>query len=1847
MKLQKQPSWYALVLFTQMLLAVVAIATPAQAQGGAMSTPAQGSTLSGSSVTFTWTEGAGASAYWLDIGSSAGGNNYYSSGNLGTALSTTANGLPTDGSTVYATLYSLIDDVWTPNAYTYTAYNPAGAGGVITSPANNSTLSGNSVIFNWTAGTGGATGYWLDIGSSAGGNNYYSSGNLGTALSTTATGLPTNGSAVYATLYSLIDGVWTPNAYTYTAFNAAAAAGGVLTTPTPSSTLSGSTVTFIWTAGSGTSAYWMDVGSAAGGNNYYSSGNLGSVLTVTATGLPTNGSTVYVTLYSQIGGVWTPNAYTYTAFNAAAAAGGVLTTPAPSSTLSGSSVTFDWTAGTGVSAYWMDVGSSAGGNNYYSSGNLGTALATTVNGLPTNGSTVYVTLYSQIGGVWTPNAYTYTAFNAAAGPAVMQTPTPGSQLSTNSVTFTWSADASATAYWLDIGSTPGGGNVYSSGNLGNVLTTTDPNVPANGITLYVTLYSLVGGQWVSTSCTYTAAPGAVMQTPSPGSKLSGSSVTFTWTAGTGATGYEITVGSTYGGSDIYLSGNLGGLTTTVNNLPVNGSTIYVTLISYVVGGQLQNYYRYISATTSLVSIAVTPANPSIVSGATQQFTATGNYADGSQQNLTSSVTWTSSSTSVATITSAGLATGVGTGSTKIQATSGSISGSASLTVPTPGLVGYWTFNEGSGTTAADSSGNGYNATLVNGVSWVTGEIGDAVSANGTNQYVSIPAVNVSTTNAVTVTLWVNRTYSASAGDVLFEATTNYNQSTTGFGFFPDDSTCGGIQAALLGNVGYTANCYAQPSSGVWHHLAVVYDKSQTGANEVSFYLDGAPQTATKTLYANTNTNDFGNNPIYLFSRGGASNYAAGIVDELRIYNSALSASQIQQIYEATLTSIVVTPANSSIAAGATQQFTATGDYSDGSQQNLTNSVTWNSSSTAVATISSSGLATGVATGSTTIQATSGSINGSTGLTVTPPPTLVSIAVTPANSSVAAERTLQFTATGTYSDGSQQNLTSSVSWTSTNTAAATISTTGLATGVATGSTTIQAASGSINGSTGLTVTPAPTLVSIAVTPANPSIASGATQQFTATGTYSDGIQQNLTSSVGWTSTNTAVATISSTGLATGVTTGSTTIQATSGSINGSTGLAVTPPPGQFVQWSSGDTGAAHVSHTYMNNAVTNGDLILVFSHWDNQALTASVTDNYGNTYIPISGPISVGTAARFQAWYAKNVVGGVNLGVTITYSGTTTSISLVDAAEYSGLDTSAPLDVFGSAQGTGVSQNSGPSPATTASNETIIGMFGYDGYATLYTAGPGFTFRDYDASSMLEDMSVTTNGNYTATATSNDPANWVAYVICFKNAFQGPLSLTLNPSTVTAGNPVTGEVILSAPAPVGGATVTLSSSNPAVATVPANVVVSSGATSAPFTVSTGSVNFVTAVTISGTYNSTIQNGTLTVVPVTMSQVASDNFSRSNAPTLGPNWTPLVGANDVALQIVGTQVESAALTPSVGKEMYYGGLTSSPDQYSQAQIVAASGNGYEGPAVRMTSNDTHYACVVFNTGSGNAAVEIILDNAGTYSVLAASTISTVNALDTIRCTVQGSVLTMTDQTTSATLLTATDSTIPSGYPGLVDSAGTTAVTNYIMANWAAGASFAPLTAQVVASDNFNRANALNLGPNWDVGPGHGPIQIVNQQVQPYPAGGPQPSKEHYVAAGVFPNDQWSQTQIIVEDILGDNAVEVRASDTSDTLYVLDVNIAGGPGVAETRISYVISGAITPLVIDQTWSAVSPGDYIRGQVQGNLLSLVDVTTGTLLLSAFDTNITSGYPGISMQVIDGTTTDHIAAKWSGGKFQ
>ena len=265
----------------------------------------------------------------------------------------------------------------------------------------------------------------------------------------------------------------------------------------------------------------------------------------------------------------------------------------------------------------------------------------------------------------------------------------------------------------------------------------------------------------------------------------------------------------------------------------------------------------------------------------------------------------------------------------------------------------------------------------------------------------------------------------------------------------------------------------------------------------------------------------------------------------------------------TLSSISVTPANPSLLAGKTEQFTATGAFSDGSTENLTSQVTWASATTSVATISnaagSQGLATAVAKGTSNISATLDGISGSTLLTVTAP--LVSIAVTPANPSIPKGETEQFIATGTLADGSTENLTSQVTWASATTATATVSNApgsqGLAAGLATGTSTISATLAGITGSTVLTVSPA-VLVSITVTANQSSIAQGTTDQFTATGQFSDNTSENVTGMVVWASTNPSAASITAAGLATGLAPGSSLITATLLGVTGSAGFGVTTP-----------------------------------------------------------------------------------------------------------------------------------------------------------------------------------------------------------------------------------------------------------------------------------------------------------------------------------------------------------------------------------------------------------------------------------------------------------------------------------------------------------------------------------------------------------------------------------------------------------------------------------------------------------------------------------------------------------------
>src|SRR5260370_873365 len=100
----------------------------------------------------------------------------------------------------------------------------------------------------------------------------------------------------------------------------------------------------------------------------------------------------------------------------------VMLSPVPGSTFTSSTVTFNWSAGS-ATYYWLFVGSSPGGYDIYNSGST-TARALSVNNIPTDGRTVYVTLSSLVNSTWVHNDYVYTAFNSIATPTPSSTPTP-------------------------------------------------------------------------------------------------------------------------------------------------------------------------------------------------------------------------------------------------------------------------------------------------------------------------------------------------------------------------------------------------------------------------------------------------------------------------------------------------------------------------------------------------------------------------------------------------------------------------------------------------------------------------------------------------------------------------------------------------------------------------------------------------------------------------------------------------------------------------------------------------------------------------------------------------------------------------------------------------------------------------------------------------------------------------------------------------------------------------------------------------------------------------------------------------------------------------------------------------------------------------------------------------------------------------------------------------------------------------------------------------------------------------------------------------------------------------------
>jgi hypothetical protein len=192
--------------------------------------------------------------------------------------------------------------------------------------------------------------------------------------------------------------------YTYTESGTATPA--TLTAPLPAAgAVLGASQTFTWNTGTGVAEYQLWLGTTGPGTFDLYHGNSTVGTSATVSGIPSNGVTIYVRLLSKIEGVWQGVDYTYTESGTATPA--ALTLPTVG-TLLGSSQTFNWSTGTGVTAYQLWLGTTGVGSlDLYDSGST-TATTETVSGIPQAGATIYVRVFSKINGAWVPADYTFT-----------------------------------------------------------------------------------------------------------------------------------------------------------------------------------------------------------------------------------------------------------------------------------------------------------------------------------------------------------------------------------------------------------------------------------------------------------------------------------------------------------------------------------------------------------------------------------------------------------------------------------------------------------------------------------------------------------------------------------------------------------------------------------------------------------------------------------------------------------------------------------------------------------------------------------------------------------------------------------------------------------------------------------------------------------------------------------------------------------------------------------------------------------------------------------------------------------------------------------------------------------------------------------------------------------------------------------------------------------------------------------------------------------------------------------------------------------------------------------------------
>lgn len=597
----------------------------------------------------------------------------------------------------------------------------------------------------------------------------------------------------------------------------------------------------------------------------------------------------------------------------------------------------------------------------------------------------------------------------------------------------------------------------------------------------------------------------------------------------------------------------------------------------------------------LSSLSLSSPSVKLKVGESFQSRATGLYSDASTSDLSAVTSWASSNNDTFNVSNTGLVTATGAGTATLSATYLGKSANTNIevielstltmsTIPNTLEVGD-TLQLSAIGTYSDTS----NEDLSSDVSWSSsnsiaisvsssgllsinsaGSATISISYDGLNdqQNLEIVVLNELSISSLPSAIEVNETYQLSASAQYSDGSSS-DVTTQAVWSSSDNSilsvsTTGLVSSVAPGVATITASFDGQSATS--NAQAYALDSISLTPATLTLALASSQSLTATGIYTNSTTADLSASVTWQSSDDDVATInTSGLVNALSAGSTNITATigsisgSIQvSVSPATLQSISINIPDT-LVAGLSTKLSATGTYSDGSTQDITNELNWTSSHNTIASIDSeTHTINAIQAGNIQVFASKGSNSSQASITISPAQ-IESIVLTPPLISIAKGTQNEVHVTAIFTDKSHLDITNQVSWTSSDSAVAAISPDEQnVMALDLGTATLTAEIDSHSATSSITVSDA-ILTEIKVLPINSDLPKGLTRQYSAQGTYSDGSVQDISTQVIWSSSDSAISSISnadiSTGLASALTLGQTNITATLGSISKTTSLTI--------------------------------------------------------------------------------------------------------------------------------------------------------------------------------------------------------------------------------------------------------------------------------------------------------------------------------------------------------------------------------------------------------------------------------------------------------------------------------------------------------------------------------------------------------------------------------------------------------------------------------------------------------------------------------------------------------------------